>query len=343
MKNKIKEISRLIQSIADILDEIAENETEEEVETESAVEKKAPVKENEPSVKNDVTSDKEDSDGEEMTAEELREMSYNDLKAYAKSMGIKAIGSHKQLLANILKTLDKEDEEEEKTVNSVKNKKMPVSAKKSAVPADEEDDEEQEEEAGDDDLRAELAGMDTKELADILSEAGLSVKGKKEALITRIIKAVEDGLIEFEEEEEEEETEEIEDTKEDEDNTNDRGYDLNDPKNPNMTEERKDAVSAIAKEVRAGIKKKKITDDDMTEFLLAVGYTKKEISSLDDIVDTYLQEKSLFINDDGEEVESETPYSLNGEPACCGRFLEKDGDTYTCSVCGNEYEADEEE
>lgn len=341
MKKKIEEISKLFQSLADIFGEIAE-----EMEVESAVE------ENKSSVKNEATSDKEDSDGEEMTAEELKEMSYNDLKAYAKSRGIKAIGSHKQLLANILKSIGREDEEEnteeENLVNSSKSKKVPVSAKKSAVPADEEgDDEESEEEVEYDDLRAELASMDTKELADILSEAGLSVKGKKEALITRIIKAVEDGLIEFEEEDEgtAEEYEDTEETEEEgEENSDNSGeYDPNDLKNPNMTKERKDAVSALAKEVQADIKKKKITDDDMTEFLIVVGYTKKEIKGLDDIADTYWQEKALFINDDGEEMEKEEPYSLNGEPACCGRLLEKDGDTYVCSVCGAEYEADEEE
>lgn len=325
MKKKIEEISKLFQSLAEIFGEIAE-----EIKGESAVE------ENKLSSKSEAASDKEDSNGEEMTAEELKEMSYNDLKAYAKSRGIKAIGSHKQLLANILKTLDKEDEEE----NTEEG--MPVSAKKSAVPVDEEDNEE---EVEDDDLRAELAKMDTKELADILSEAGLSVKGKKEALITRIIKAVEDGLIEFEEEDEEtEEYETTEETEEEGENIDDSGeYDLNDPKNPNMTKERKDAITALEKEIQANIKKKKTTDDDMTEFLISVGYTKKEIKGLDDIADTYLQEKALFINDDGEEVEKEEPYSINGEPACCGKLLEKDGDTYICSVCGAEYEVDEEE
>lgn len=332
MKKKIEEISRLVHSIADILDEIAE-----EIETESVVGEKAAVKENKPSSKSEGTSDEEDSDDEEITAEELKEMSYTDLKAYAKNIGVKAVGSHKQLLANILKTLYKEDDEE-----NVKEEKPTNSAKKSAVPVDEEDDEEQEEEVEDDDLRAELAELDTKELADILSEAGLSVKGKKEALITRIIKAVEDGLIEFEEEEVEEEN--ISDTKNGTNDTkSDTKNDTNDTKNPNMTKERKDAISALTKEVQAGIKRNKITDDDMIEFLISVGYTKKEIRGLDDIVDTYLQEKALFINDDGEEIEKEEPYSLNGEPACCGKLLEKDGDTYTCSVCGGEYEVDDEQ
>ncbi len=332
MKNKIEEISKLFQSLADIFGEIAEE-----------MKVKSVAEENKSSVKNEVISDKkEESDNEEVTAEELKEMSYNDLKAYAKSKGIKAIGSHKQLLTNILKTLDKENEEEN-IVNSSKSKETSVSTKKSAVSVDEKDDEG---EIEDDDLRAVLAEMDTKELADILSEAGLSVKGKKEALITRTIKAVEDGLIEFEEEDEEtEEYDTIEETEEEgEENADNSGeYDLNDHKNPNMTKERKDAISAFMKELQAGIKKKKITDDDMTEFLIAAGYTQKEIKGLDDIAEIYLQEKALFINDDGEEVEKEEPYSLNGEPACCGKLLEKDGDTYTCSVCGAEYEVDEEE
>jgi len=335
MKEKIKEILDLIQSVVEILDEIAEDELE-EAKTKNAPKKKASVKEGKLSDKNETVSSNEDEeDSEEITEEDLKEMSYNDLKAYAKSIGIKAVGSHKQLLANILKTLEDEEENEDEEKNAVSVKK-----------SDPNEDEDEEDEEENDALRAELVQMDVKELADILSEAGLSVKGKKEALVTRIIKAVEDGLIEFEEADEDEEADEsIEDTEteEDEDDTEDNEYELNDPENPNMTKERRDAVSALTKEVQAGIKKKKITDDDMTEFLISVGYTKKEIKGLDDIADTYLQERALFINDDGEEVEKEESYFLNGEPACCGKLLEKDGDTYTCSICGGEYEADEDE
>src|SRR3712207_8912315 len=73
---------------------------------------------------------------------------------------------------------------------------------------DEEDDSEEEEV---EDLAEELGltELSLEELADILSDYGLSTKGKKQALIDRIVQGVEDGVIEFEEgEDSEEETKE---------------------------------------------------------------------------------------------------------------------------------------
>lgn len=79
---------------------------------------------------------------------------------------------------------------------------------------DEEEDEEEvkAEEVEDDsedlaDIAEELGlnEMEIDELADILNEHDLSTKGKKQALIDRILKAIEDGIIVVDEEEEEEE------------------------------------------------------------------------------------------------------------------------------------------
>lgn len=73
----------------------------------------------------------------------------------------------------------------------------------------EEAEEEVEEEAEEltNDIAEELGlyEMEIDELADILNEYDLSTKGKKQALIDRIVKAVEDGIIEVDDEEEEEE------------------------------------------------------------------------------------------------------------------------------------------
>lgn len=72
-------------------------------------------------------------------------------------------------------------------------------------------------------LADDLAEFDTEELAEICSEYELSVKGKKQALIDRVVKAVEDGIIdendlfEYEEyDENEENNEEVENNEEDE-------------------------------------------------------------------------------------------------------------------------------
>lgn len=81
------------------------------------------------------------------------------------------------------------------------------------VDTDEEEDTEVEEGEEEHSLADDLADLDTEELAEICAEYELSVKGKKQALIDRIVKAVEDGIIEeedlFEDEEDEEESDAI--------------------------------------------------------------------------------------------------------------------------------------
>lgn len=52
----------------------------------------------------------------------------------------------------------------------------------------------------------------------------------------------------------------------------------------------------------------------------------------------------LFIDDEGDEVEEGAPYTLNGEPYCCGQPLQynEEDDTFICEICGGEYESEEE-
>lgn len=78
--------------------------------------------------------------------------------------------------------------------------------------------------------------------------------------------------------------------------------------------------------------------------LIEFGFTKKEVAELNksgELVDFYIDCKAMFIDDDGDAIETESPYELNGMPACCGKLLDKneDGD-YVCQVCGNVYEAE---
>lgn len=99
------------------------------------------------------------------------------------------------------------------------------------VDSDEEEDTEVEESEEEVTLADELAELSTEELADLCSEFELSVKGKKQALIDRLVKAVEDGYISeddlFEDEEEvdesdlEEDNDSSEDSEEEEDEEED--------------------------------------------------------------------------------------------------------------------------
>lgn len=128
----------------------------------------------------------EDVDSSDISPEDLDEMSLTELKELADSYEViipKAVkvGKLRQIL---LENLFDEDELEQDT----------------------DDDDDSDETALDEiDYATELGlnDMDVEELAEILSDSGLSTKGKKQALITRIVKGIEDGDIEIEDEEEE--------------------------------------------------------------------------------------------------------------------------------------------
>jgi hypothetical protein len=90
-----------------------------------------------------------------------------------------------------------------------KEQEIPVTKKKAGdiieeileyVYADDEDEEDEDEEEVDYAEELGLNDMDLEELAELLDENGLSTKGKKPALISRIVKAIEEGDIELDDE-----------------------------------------------------------------------------------------------------------------------------------------------
>ena len=123
------------------------------------------------------------------------EMSYNDLKKLCKSRGVSAAGNREELIARLSDAPaadDDEDEEEEPVKKST--------AKKGKKPApieedeDEDDDDDSEDDDSDDDeddvqsaVEAATEDMTLEELAEFCEENGLSSKGKRQALIARIV------------------------------------------------------------------------------------------------------------------------------------------------------------
>lgn len=353
-KKEMKKLVELLSAVVAFLDEIAESADEDTAVAETEAEEKVTKKSAKKSSKKVEEPVEEEIEEDEEVDEEVDvdSLSYNDLKAYAKKIGVKAVGSRSQVLSAVKEALgaDEEDEEEEEAPKDKSSKKSskkeePKKSSKKVIPINEEVEDEEEEDE-DNELLEQLNEMSLEELADILSEAGLSTKGKKEALISRVVKGIEDGVIEFEDEEDEdvEEEDEVDDS---EDDGNE--YDLNDVDNPDMPKARATAIKALKKEVEANFKKKKASAvKEMSNYLIdELGVSKKELKSLDDngIKDLYFDRIASFINDEGEEVGLEEPYEVNGLSACCGHLLEYDEEngSYICSVCGAEYEADEEE
>lgn len=281
----------------------------------------------------------------DVTREQLDGMTYNDLKKLAKSMGIPAVGNRDDITNKILGENVESDTDIAQPV-SKKSKKTEEAPEE--VPVDDSDN---------DPIYAQVveavADMDNEEIADLLVEVGLSARGKREALIDKVVQAVRDGLIEFDDDYEEdtdeddtadeapakkpEPAEEPEEDEEEEDNTNDID-------NPNMTKARKKAILAQDDDIRKQWKKGKVTRDDLVEFLQTFYDTEDDMSDMsdDDLLDTYIDAVCRLVDDDGNLVD-EGAYMLNGEPACCGRVLAYSEDTnvFICEHCGEEYEADE--
>lgn len=286
-------------------------------------------------------------------------MSYNDLKKLCKSKGLSAAGNREELIDR-LNGEDDSDEEEE-TVKKPTSKK---GSKKSA-PVEDDDDDDTDDDDGDDDededdvqsaVEAATEDMSLEELAEFCEENGLSSKGKRQALITRIVKAVEAGDIELsDDDDDEDEDDDEEDDKpskkssgkktskkqEEEEEDDEDDYEEGEP-----TKERLAALKSYKKDVTSQFKKGELERDDLIEFLCDFhDKDKKAYKKMSDadVLAAYIEASSNLINDEGEIVE-EGAYTVNGVPFCCGRPLtyNEDDEQYVCEHCGGEYEADEE-
>ena len=285
-----------------------------------------------------------------VTREQLEGMTYNNIKKLAKEMGVSAVGNRDEITARILgEDATKTESVEEAPAEEAPAKKSKKTTKKEEPEVVEVDEKEI------DPLYAKVVesveGMDNEDLADILADVGISAKGKREALIEKLVQAVRDGLLDFDDDEEEEAEETPapakteapapapaveEDEEEEEDNTNDID-------NPAMTAARKKAILAQDTEIRKQFKNGDVVRDNLVEFLQAFYDTEETMDDMsdDDLLDTYIDAVCRLVDDDGDLIE-EGAYSLNGEPACCGRVLAYSEDTnlFICEHCGEEYEAE---
>lgn len=283
------------------------------------------------------------------TREQLDGMTYNNIKKLAKELGVSAVGNREDITARILgETVEVEPEavveESPKTPKKTKVEKT----EPEEVEVDEKDN---------DPLYAKvvdaISDMSNEEIADVLADIGVSAKGKREALVEKVVQAVRDGLLDFDDEDEaEEEVEEApvptkSKTKEapapvesDEDDEEDLTNDID---NPDMTEARRKAILAQDESIRKQFKKGDVTRDNLVEFLQSFYDTEEDMDDMsdDDLLDTYIDAVCRLVDDEGDLVE-EGAYTLNGEPACCGRVLVYSEDTgvFVCEHCGEEYEAE---
>ena len=345
--------------IASILDAEAngavstEEETEEE-EEEVIVKKKITQKEEVEEVEEEEDDSEEEAeeveyseqDYEEFT-EFLTEMKIEEIKDIAIEAGfelgkrviktslIKKLVADLDVLIQTLDDLGYYDEDEEEIVEE----------------AVEEVEEVEEEEEGMENLADEygLNEMTVEELADICTDYDLSTKGKKQALIDRIVKGMLDGTIDFEsEDDEEEEVEEVVEekpkkakkkaVKEVEEEPEEEIEDIE--KTPKMTK----AEDKIEADIRKKYKAKKLKDATIKKFLdkYFEGSPKVMAKKLSNsvLLEMYIEIHTGLVDDEGAVSAFEEPYIRGQEYHCCGKVLkELDEDTMYCTACAVEYES----
>lgn len=278
-------------------------------------------------VEEEIVHDLDELDGEgAYTLEELEAMKYNEVKKLCKELELDTKGTKDVLVERLMTELEVEVEEVEDEPE----------VEEEVVETEEENEsnvEEQVEEA--------VKDMTIEEIGEVLIDVKLSAKGKRQALIARLVKAVEDGLISFEDDEEEEpevEEPEVEETEEVE--TVEEDYFPED-----MTEDRKTVMTEIEKELKADLKAKDIPDKEIKElnekfYLDHEGYESK--LSKREKFEMYVEALLRLIDDEGEQHDLKETYVMNGESACCGHYLKVVDDNFVCEVCGTEYECEEE-
>lgn len=283
---------------------------------------------------NENTSSREESGDSEETEDDIRaefkdflnSLSREELEEIADECGVKYRSNTNTatIVSNCVEDLDKleealevlgyyEEDDEDEEDESLEDVTDEVS----------EDEEEDEEDITD---QLGLNDMEIEELADILAKHELSTKGKKQALIDRIVKAVEDGIIELADEDEEEEEEEEKPVK-------------STKPLKKKDDARTQAEDEIEETIRADYKSKVLKDSAISKFIKP--YLDGSAEKLDkaEALEKYIEIKRAFVDDDGEVYEAEEPYERDGKYHCCGRALKTldNGNPY-CEICGCEYE-----
>ncbi len=287
-----------------------------------------------------------------LSREQLDSLSYNNLKKLAKEMGLTAVGDRDSLTEKILNTSVSAPAEEEE-------KKAPANGKKSEAPTPKtsprklvkknEEPEPEEEEAEEEvdpiveKVNEAVADMSDEDIMDFLADVGVKAKGKRQALIAAVIKAVKDGKIELDDDDSEEE--EADTSADVEENDSEEEVDPNDLDNEDMTDERRAAIEAFDEETRNDFAEGNITRQELVDWLNEYHNTKDKMEDKSDeeLLDEYIYYSCLLINDEGEMSEEEGAYTVNGVPYCCGHALQynEDNNTFSCEHCGEEYEAGE--
>ena len=333
---------KILANALDVTEEVVRTPIKEEIQVEKVEVVEEPKVEVEPvvEVEQEVQSDWYD-------RVSLEKMSYRELQQVAKDNDILATGKTEELLERILAEGSSVAVETEEVVEREEVIEEPVEEVIEEEVIEEEVEEEVEEEIEEeieetevvltkaDKIEQALEGYTEEDLADVLNSIGVSPKGKRQALLAKIVKAVEDNLLEIEIEEETGEVEEgVIETPE---------VEVDNQEEVEMTVARQRAVAVAREDVKKMIKDGAISEDQMND-ILAYVYAGEEFSPALPLKEREEMLEEMYVNlvdDEGVSQELETPYERDGEYACCSKLLRKKANgNLECTVCEQEYMID---
>lgn len=272
-------------------------------------------------------------------------MDYRQLKAYASEIGVKAKGTKGQLLKAVKDFLanggeevaeEAEEEAEEKPAKKSARGVASMKAKKKTEEVEEEEESEEDDSEEENTTIKEVERaieeqeLTDDDLRDTLKDLGLSTKGGHEVLVSKLADAVDAVELSLDDDEVREEADEAEDVAEDDEEAE-------------ITDERKQAIDDFTAETTEAFENEELSVEDMRDFIKDFGEKISKKASDEEVLAKYIECASMLIDDEGNTVE-EGAYMLNGVPFCCGHALviSEDETSGKCSICGEEYEFEEE-
>ena len=305
-------------------------------------------------------------EADEEQIEDLSSMTIQQLRSLAKSHGLSTKGTKKDLIARI-NELNEPVEEEivedevEETIEEVTPEVVEDEVEETVE--DLEDEEEEIEESTEDMnemelIQSELEAMEVDELVEILESVELPTKGKKQALISRILEAVADGLLEFFESDEIEEYDaDEEDVELDEaieqalegDDTPEEEYEEVEVDEEDEYEDEEEELSPreatqqeIEEEIAEAYENGDLTDKEIANFLDDYFNGKFKPINKKRAYNKYVEIMCDLVDADGDRMDMQEAYYINDDEIyCCGSEIkELDNGNLFCEVCGTEYETE---
>lgn len=298
-------------------------------------------------------------EADEEQIEDLSSMTIQQLRSLAKSNGLSTKGTKKDLIARITENDSQEEQPEEEVVEEVQEPEVIEEVVEEEIEDEDEqyededfEDIEEVEDMEDEELdqmeiiQAELEGMSLEELQEILESVELPTKGKKQALISRILEAVADGLLEFFESDE---IEEYDADEEDEELDEAIEQALEETDEEDEEEEIEEEVSPreatqmeVEEEILEAYEDGSLTDKEIANFLEDYFNGKFKPINKKRALNKYIEIQCDLVDADGDRMPMGEPYYVSDEDVfCCGSEIkELDNGNLFCEVCGQEYETE---